>query len=262
LLPPLPEQKKIAKILTSVDEVIETTETQINKLKDLKKGMMNELLTKGIGHTEFKDSPVGRIPVGWEVIKLSSIVKSDRAITYGIVQTGMHIENGTPCVRVVDLMKHNMAISGMVRTTLKISNQYKRTILEQGDIMFALRGEIGRVRIVDNHLVDANLTRGIALISPSKHYNSKYLLWALRSNNVRKNILDAVNGSALQEIPLGNLRNIEVPIPKMEEQQKIASILNSIDTNIEFKQTKLTQTKNLKKSLMSDLLTGRVRIKV
>ena len=71
--PPLPEQKKIASILTSVDEVIEKTESQIAKLQDLKTGMMQELLTKGIGpggvpHTEFKDSPVGRIPVGWEVI--------------------------------------------------------------------------------------------------------------------------------------------------------------------------------------------------
>ncbi len=74
-LPPLPEQQKIAKILTSVDEVIETTETQINKLKDLKKGMMDELLTKGIGHTEFKDSAVGRIPVGWEVSSLGQVGK-------------------------------------------------------------------------------------------------------------------------------------------------------------------------------------------
>ena len=67
LLPPLPEQKKIASILTSVDAVIENTQKRINKLQDLKKGMMNELLTRGIGHTEFKDSPVGRIPVGWAV---------------------------------------------------------------------------------------------------------------------------------------------------------------------------------------------------
>jgi type I restriction enzyme S subunit len=60
--PPLPEQKKIASILTSVDEVIETTQKQIDKLQDLKKATMNELLTKGIGHTEFKDSELGRIP--------------------------------------------------------------------------------------------------------------------------------------------------------------------------------------------------------
>ena len=73
VLPPLPEQKKIASILTSVDEVIENTQRQIDKLQELKKATMNELLTKGIGHTEFKDSELGRIPKSWEVKPLSEV---------------------------------------------------------------------------------------------------------------------------------------------------------------------------------------------
>ena len=73
LLPPLPEQKKIASILTSVDDVIENTQKQIDKLQDLKKATMNELLTKGIGHTEFKESELGRIPKDWEIIELSDV---------------------------------------------------------------------------------------------------------------------------------------------------------------------------------------------
>ena len=67
------EQKKIASILTSVDEVIENTEKQIDKLQDLKKATMNELLTKGIGHTEFKDSELGEIPKNWGVKKLEEV---------------------------------------------------------------------------------------------------------------------------------------------------------------------------------------------
>lgn len=74
LEPPLPEQQKIATILSSVDDVIEKTRAQIDKLKDLKTGMMQELLTKGIGHTEFKDSPVGRIPLTWSVVSLGEII--------------------------------------------------------------------------------------------------------------------------------------------------------------------------------------------
>src|SRR5690554_2405567 len=73
-IPPLPEQQKIAAILSSVDDVIEKTRAQIDKLKDLKTGMMQELLTKGIGHTEFKDSPVGRIPRSWSVASLSELI--------------------------------------------------------------------------------------------------------------------------------------------------------------------------------------------
>ena len=82
-IPPIPEQKKIASILTSVDEVIETTQKQIDKLQDLKKATMNELLTKGIGHKEFKDSELGRIPKSWEVKKLQELTSGKFGIVDG-----------------------------------------------------------------------------------------------------------------------------------------------------------------------------------
>jgi type I restriction enzyme S subunit len=75
LTPPLNEQTKIAEIITSVDDVIELTEKEIEKLQMLKKGMMQDLLTKGIGQTKFKDSPVGQIPEGWEVLELGQVTK-------------------------------------------------------------------------------------------------------------------------------------------------------------------------------------------
>lgn len=262
IAPPLPEQQKIAAILTSVDNVIESTEAQINKLQDLKTGMMQELLTKGIGHSEFKDSPVGRIPVGWEVSKLSNLVNSTRPVTYGIVQTGNHVTNGIPCIRVVDLMKPNIPVSEMIRTSEEISAQYKRTILQPRDIMFALRGEIGHVRMVTDNLVGANLTRGVALVSPKFDINERFLLWAIRSDNVRKNILDGVNGSALQEIPLGNLRDVDIPVPSFKEQKAIADTLDSIAILISKQTKRLDSDNKFKKALMQDLLTGKVRVKV
>ncbi|MDP7196506.1 MAG: restriction endonuclease subunit S, partial [SAR202 cluster bacterium] len=75
-IPPIIEQKKIASILSSVDDVIEKIQLQINKHQDLKKGTMNELLTRGIGHIEFKDSELGKIPKGWEISDLKSLVVS------------------------------------------------------------------------------------------------------------------------------------------------------------------------------------------
>ncbi|WJJ94240.1 restriction endonuclease subunit S [Neopusillimonas aromaticivorans] len=87
-LPPLPEQQKIATILSSVDDVIEKTRAQIDKLKDLKTGMMQELLTQGIGHTEFKDSPVGRIPASWYVAKIDDLVSK---VGSGITPKGVAI---------------------------------------------------------------------------------------------------------------------------------------------------------------------------
>lgn len=262
LSPPLTEQQKIATILSSVDDVIEKTRAQIDKLKDLKTGMMQELLTQGIGHTQFKDSAIGRIPSAWNIAELADLTQKDRPITYGIVQTGPHISDGIACVRVVDLMERQLSDKKMIRTSIAISQQYKRTVLREGDIMFALRGDIGHVRMAVGSLVGANLTRGVGLIAPNNKAHGNYLLWALRSPIVRKTILDGVNGSALQEIPLSNLRNVLVPVPPPQEQQKIAHVMTSINKKLEKVVTKLEALTNLKISLMQDLLTGKVRVKV
>src|SRR5699024_7640954 len=72
-IPPLKEQQKIAAILSSVDEAIEKTEQIIEQTEKVKKGLMQELLTRGIGHTEFKESPVGRIPQKWEVAVFNDV---------------------------------------------------------------------------------------------------------------------------------------------------------------------------------------------
>src|SRR5690606_18090409 len=91
LTPPLPEQQRIATILSSVDDVIEKTRAQIDKLKDLKTGMMQELLTQGIGHTEFKDSPVGRVPASWNVKHIGDLLN----LNYGKSPKEVIAENGS-----------------------------------------------------------------------------------------------------------------------------------------------------------------------
>lgn len=262
ILPTLTEQKKIAAILSSADHAIESVKAQIAKLKDLKTAMMQDLFAKGIGQTEFQDSPVGKIPLTWNVLKLAELVKTEKAITYGIVQTGEHIHNGIPCVRVMDLVKDNLSTANMIRTSAEISEKFKRTILSINDIMFALRGEIGHVQLVGANLVGANLTRGIALISANKKIGSDFLLWAIRSTYVRKNILDRVNGSALQEIPLSNLRDVDIPVPPRHEQIKIVTLLNAIENRLNIHVSKLSVVEKLKKALMQDLLTGKVRVSV
>ena len=65
-----------------MDEVIENTQKQIDKLQDLKKGTMNDLLTKGIGHTEFKESELGRIPKNWDIKKLSFTEVTSKIMEY------------------------------------------------------------------------------------------------------------------------------------------------------------------------------------
>ncbi|MGL5027464.1 MAG: restriction endonuclease subunit S [Shewanella oncorhynchi] len=266
-----PEQQKIAAILTSVDEVIEKTQAQIDKLKDLKSGMMQELLTKGVGikqgdkyapHTEFKDSPVGKIPKSWKVVSLENLVKDDKKITYGIVQAGPHHEGGIPYIRVSDMNSRYLTKKGMLLTSPEIAKKFERSAVSAGDIVYALRGMIGHVHIIPNELDGANLTQGTARISPSTNIDTGFLLWSMRSPYVaEQNDLEA-KGSTFKEVTLASLRKIQIAVPLDNEQKFISAALTSVESRIFATEDKLEQTKNLKKALMQDLLTGKVRVKV
>jgi restriction endonuclease S subunit len=263
----LPEQQKIAAILSSVDNVIETTRAQIDKLKYLKAGMMQELLTKGIGsngvaHNEFKDSPFGQIPLRWEVSDLDKLVSVDKPITYGIVQAGPNCKDGVPYIRVSDMSERTLNLKKMLRTAPEVAEKYKRSAVTAGDIVYALRGMIGHVHLVPSELDGANLTQGTARISPKDQIYSRYLLWAMQAPYVQyQNELEA-KGSTFREVTLASLRKIQVLVPPRDEQLKIASIFDSIRQKLIVTEDKLSQFQSLKKALIQDLLTGKVRVNI
>jgi type I restriction enzyme S subunit len=201
------------------------------------------------------------LPIDWTVCELGSVVKKHRPISYGVVQTGEPIKGGVPCVRVVDLTTKSPSPERMITTSASISNTYKRTILQKGDLIFALRGDIGRVAIAGDKLVGANLTRGVALISPSEIINSEYLFQIIQSPLVKQHINQSVNGSALKEIPIAGLRKIRIPIPPLSEQEKIAVILSDWDNTIELTEKLIAVQLNRKRGLMQQLLTGKKRFR-
>ena len=249
-IPPLPEQKKIAEILSGVDRLILLEKQKENCLGNLLQGAISELLSESE-----KDS-------ARSTRRLCELVNSSRPITYGIVQTGEKLSEGVPCVRVADFEKELLDPALMIKTSREISDQYQRTILKEGDLMVALRGSIGRTELVTDNLIGANLTRGVALLSNSDLVDPKYLRYAMRSPEVRRQIKDGTNGSALQEIPLKNLREIIISLPQKKAQIQNATFLESIEdlrVNIQLKLKALDLKKN---ALSADLLSGRKRVSI
>jgi len=256
-LPPIEEQKKIASILSSIDEVIEKTTAQVVKLKDLKTSLMQELLTKGIGHSEFKDSPVGRIPVEWEVLPLGDVVK--QKISYGIVQAGAHIPDGIPYIKSSNV-GGEIDIFSLQRTAKEIHHKYRRSAVHPNDIIFSLRGNIARTSIVPKTLPEANLTQGTARVSVNSKNDVKYIYYQLASDKVLNLINIASKGTTFQEISLEELRKVKILTPPLKEQKEIAKILTSVDQKITTTNQKLSALTHTKKALMQDLLTGKKRV--
>lgn len=245
--PPLPEQKKIASILTSVDEVIENTQKQIDKLQDLKKATMNELLTKGIDHTEFKDSELGRIPKSWQVKEISECCEildskriplnsEERANRKGIYP--YYGANGIQDY-IDDFIFDGDAI--LLAEDGGNFHQYADRPIAQW-----VTGKYW----VNNH---AHILR-----ARGKKVENKWVYYSL----VHKNILKYINGGTRAKLNQSDLRKIEIPFPPVEEQNRVTAIFTSIDEVINEKKQELIKKDFLKKSLMQDLLTGKVRVQV
>jgi len=267
VLPKPNEQAKIAEILSTVDRAIEQTEALIAKQQRIKTGLMQDLLTRGIDEHgnlrsekthQFKDSPVGRIPVEWEVMKLSGA--TSKLVTYGIVQPGGHIPDGVPFVQTKDLAQGLLCQDMMDRTSHGIHSAYQRSTIHTGDILIGIRASVGCVAEVPKELNNTNISRGIARLSPSSKLLGRYLFWIVQAIHIQKMIKMEIKGSTYPEITLPALRNIHISVPTQEEQYQIVQSLDSVATQIRQIEILLTKLRSLKTALMQDLLTGKKRV--
>ena len=258
-VPPIPEQKKIASILTSVDETIENTQKQIDKLQDLKKATMNELLTKGIGHAEFKDSELGQVPKSWEVKRLGDLCSKESPITYGVLKPGEYIVGGVPLLQVKDLLGGTVQISDLHRISNSLDKEYARSRIQCGDVLISLIGTVGRAALVPKISEVFNIHRNIGRIRVSNPY---WVFLNLQSAAGVRQIKLASSGSSQSALNLSELKELMLPIPSAQEQQDISYAVQSLSNHITLKESGLRKIQSLKKSLMQDLLTGKVRVTV
>ena len=262
--PPLPEQKKIASILTSVDEVIENTQKQIDKLQDLKKATMNELLTKGIGHTEFKDSELGRIPKSWEVKKLGVFAK---------VKGGKRLPKGEqfsetmteyPYIRVSDFENQGINKTRLKYVSGRVRESIKRYVISSKDLYISIAGSIGIIGTIPDELSGSLLTENAAKIVLESNVITRDFLKCNLSSEIAQSQFrqEKGTGGGVPKLALFRIEETVVALPKIDEQLQISSTIASLDKAISDMDSKLSQTQSLKKSLMQDLLTGKVRVTV
>jgi type I restriction enzyme, S subunit len=200
------------------------------------------------------------IPDGWQLLSLDSITEIDKPIVYGIVQAGIHIPDGVPYIKSSDVGK-DINKNSLQRTSELIAQKYKRSEVKPGDVVFSLRGNIGESSIVPTNLTRANLTQGTARISVCNNHSNKFVKYALSSNYVAKKIGMAAKGSTFQEISLQELRKLEILLPPLLEQCRIAEVLGVWDESIDLLERLIGRVRSRKQGLMQQLLTGKKRFK-
>lgn len=268
-IPPLPQQKKIAQILSKVDEVIEQTESAIAKYQTIKQGLMQDLFTRGIDVNTgqlrpspqdapelYKESALGLIPREWEVEELG---KENE--TYA---------GGTPNRAIEDYYKGEIpwVASGEVNqsfifiTKESISSEALRyssaKMAPKESVLIAMYGATAAQ--VSMLKIDACTNQAVLAIIPNSLWNNYFIYYGL--NYSKDRILFLAQGSGQPNLNKKMIDTTQFWKPILAEQKLIVDRLNGIETKIQTEQKALAKYQQLKAGLMQDLLTGRVEVKV
>jgi type I restriction enzyme S subunit len=259
ILPPLPEQKKIAEILSTVDQAIEKVGEAIEKTHRMKKGLMRKLLTNGIGHKEFKDTEIGRIPKEWEVMMLGETAN----VRYGLGQPPALETNGIPMIRATNVKRGKIVREGLIFINPNAIPNSRDPFLRVGDILVVRSGAYtGDVALVTKEWEGAIAGYDL-IVKPSRSLDSQFLTYYLLSPPVQKEHFVGLKvRSAQPHLNSSQVEETPIPLPSLPEQQKIAEILSTVDKRLESFRNRKEKLHRVKRGLMNDLLTGQKRVKL
>ncbi|MBN3893993.1 MAG: restriction endonuclease subunit S [Nostoc sp. NOS(2021)] len=272
--PKIPEQQKIAEILDAIDKAIALTDTHITKLKKAKAGLLHDLLTRGIDdHGElrdytrnpelFKRSALGIIPKDWDVSSVTFEFDIISGFTLG--EHRRPLNKKRKYLRVANVKRENIILDDIAEIEAN-DDEFVARQLEENDLLIveghADPNEIGRCAIVSDEAVGLTFQNHLFRLR-SKVINPKFALFWLNSAWVRsywKCLCGTSSG--LNTINQTMLNALLVLVPNKKEQIDIVERIETYKERIIKKETYLKKLKLLKKGLMSDLLTGRVRVKI
>ncbi|WP_313605969.1 restriction endonuclease subunit S [Comamonas jiangduensis] len=257
-VPPLPQQQKIAVILKTVDDKLDVIVRQIETTQTLKQGLMQTLFSRGVGtqdtdgrwvpHAEFKDSELGEVPVGWEVVHQGVVATFFNGRAYKLTEWE---ETGTPVIRL-----QNLTGSGdkYYYSTLNLpEHQYANN----GDLLYMWSASFGpyiwqgEKAIYHYHIWKVEC--GERLDKLFMYYSLVWLTTAMKSKT---------HGSTMMHLTKAGMEKYPMVLPPLAEQRQIARILSTVDSKIEVLTSRQTEVMNLKRGLMQKLLTGEWRVRV
>jgi len=269
--PELEEQKLTAQILDTLDTAIRETEALIDKLKAVKQGLLHDLLTRGIDANGqlrppkneapqlYKESPLGWIPDEWEVVELSQLIDPKRPVVYGILMPGYGHPGGVPVVKVKDIFDGKIHLNDLLLTSPQIDREYSRSRLKAGDLLFTIRGTVGRTAFVPPVLDSANITQDTARLAVTGT-DARFLRAYLGMEGPSRFIATHTLGVAVQGINLRDVRRIPIARPSALEAKAIADEIQSQERRLESESLSVAKLRLARAGLMDDLLTGRVRV--
>lgn len=269
-LPTLPQQRRIAEILSTLDEAIEQTEALIAKHSQIKAGLMHDLFTRGVtpdGHLRptreqapelYKESPLGWIPKEWSVRPCSDICI---AVIDCKNRTPPITSDGHPVIRTPNVRDGEFVWADLNYTDADSYVVWSaRGKPQVGDIVITREAPVGEVCMLPETLQAPCLGQRMMLYRPNpEQVHAAYMLHALQSPRVGKHLDVISGGSTVGHVKVGEIRTLRLPCPDLEEQKIIAKALDAVRLHLVIENEQLDKLRQQKLGIMHDLLTGCVR---
>jgi type I restriction enzyme S subunit len=260
-LPPLPEQKKTAVILSAIQESQEKAGAVIQAAKELKKSLMKHLFTYGpvsledAEHVPLKETEIGLIPEEWRAVKLGDVATLERGKFAFRPRNDPRFYGGNfPFIQTGDVSSSN----GWIRTYSQTLNEKGLSVsrlFPKGTLVITIAANIGDVGIL---AFDSAFPDSLIGITPTSRINNVFLLYYLQTQKEKLNQI--APKSTQKNINLQLLRPYFTSLPPLPVQQKIADTLSSLDHKIEAEENKKKALEALFKTLLSNLMTGKIRV--
>ncbi|WNZ29956.1 MAG: restriction endonuclease subunit S [Candidatus Bathyarchaeota archaeon] len=264
-IPPFPEQKKIAGVLSTVDDAIRLVDVAIARTERLKKRLIQKLFTVGIGNTEFKETKIGKIPETWKVIKLEKLLKVQGGFAF---KSADYVKDGVPLLRIANVSFGEITQDNLVRLPPNYIRDYSEFALKENDLLIVLTRPIieggfkaGKITSYDLPAL-LNQRIGRLRLKKSDQINSDFMFYLMFSSSF---INQMQKGLAVMNQPNISTRKIErfnIPLPPIQEQKKIAEVLTTIDLSLCLHKKRKQKVQRIKQGLMNELLSGRKRVRV
>lgn len=173
---------------------------------------------------------------------------------------GGYFRGGIPVVKVKDIYSGRIDESNLLLAKPSIEEPYKRSRLNQGDVLITIRGTTGRVAIVPQSLVGANITQDTARLRPNNRVRSAFLFHVLQSKKSQQQVALQTIGQAVKGINIRDVKELIIPVPALPEQEAIANALSDADAYIESLEKLIAKRRLIKKGVLQELLTGKRRL--
>lgn len=245
------EQTLIATALSDADALICNLEKLIEKKRAIKQGAMQQLL---------------KPKEGWVVNKLGDLTKvftKQTGFDYTAYIKPSLVQNKTddtiPFIQNKDFNNRWINLNTDYFIPKSIAIQFPKILLNEKSLLISISGSVGNVGLYDSKEL-AFIGGAVAILKFKESDLIDWVMFYLKSNEGQKKLLDNVKAGSHQNLILDDIRKIEIPFPKKEEQTRIATVLSDMDVEINTLVTKLEKQKMIKQGMMQNLLTGKIRL--